>query len=289
MSHIGIVGYGYTASHFAKTLVAKGYRVWGTSRTPAALKHNAPHGVSIIPFERDAILSHLDKTAYLLISTPPTETVDDPSFALLHDALLEKKDSLKWIAYLSSTGVYGDHQGGWVNETSICRAKTTRAIQRLSAEKAWLSLYHQAELPVMAFRLSGIYGPGRSALNRLAAGKKTTVFKSGHYFSRIHVDDICGALYQSMLSPTPGEIINLSDDHPSSGHDVDQFAADLVQHKKLECIPYENASLSPMAQSFYSSNKRVSNAKLKQLLYPSLKHPSYKEGLTSLLLGEKKE
>ncbi len=287
MKKIGLLGYGYTASYFAQLLVHEGYTVWGTSRKVASLQYALPAGVDIIGFNLDSISTSMLDTSFLLISTPPTDAGFDPSLTLLKDMLIANKSNIQWIGYLSSTGVYGDHQGGWVDEMSACYPNTTRAINRLSAENAWLSLFDSECLPIMIFRLSGIYGPGRNVLERLKAGKNSTVFKQGQYFSRIHVADICQALFQSMLSPMPREIINLTDDCPSSAHEVDCFAADLLQISKPELIPYGQDSLSSRAKEFYQSNRRVSNAKLKKNILPDLKYPSYQEGLKAILSGER--
>lgn len=281
-----MLGYGYTASYFAQLLVREGYEVWGTSRDAASIQFEVPSGVQITDFNLNDISKYMLNTSCLLVSAPPTDSGLDPSLALLRELIISNKDSVQWIGYLSSTGVYGDHQGEWVDETSPCYAKTARTRNRLSAEKAWLSLYDTEGLPVTVFRLSGIYGPCRNALDRLRAGKTTTVFKKGQYFSRIHVADICSVLLQSILSPMPGEIINVSDDHPCGAHEVDQFAADLLQLERPQLIPYDQASLSPMAKEFYESNRRVSNAKLKHTILGKLRYPTYKNGLNAILSGE---
>lgn len=286
MKKIGLLGYGYTASYFAQLLVHKGYEVWGTSRDTTSLQYEVPPGAEIIDFNLNDISKHMSNTSFLLISTPPTEFGLDPSLALLKDLIIANKKNYQWVGYLSSTGVYGDHQGKWVDETSPCYAKTARTKNRLLVEKALLSLCDSEGLPIMIFRLSGIYGPQRNALERLRAGKNTTVFKKGQYFSRIHIADICSALFQSMLSPMPREIVNISDDYPSSVHEVDQFAADLLTLEKLRLIPYKQASLSPMAKAFYESNRRISNSKLKHTILPKLIYPTYKEGLNAIFSGE---
>lgn len=282
MKKVGLLGYGYTASYFARLLTHEGYEVWGTSRDRAALKYEVPVGAKIIDFNLDDISQSMLGTDFLLISTPPTDAGVDPSFTLLHDLLIENKESYQWIGYLSSTSVYGNHQGHWVDESSPCYAKATREKNRLAAEKDWLSLFDAEGLPVMIFRLSGIYGPGRNALARLRMGKSTSIYKEGQYFSRIHVADICQALFLSMLTPSPGDIVNISDDYPSCAHEVDEFAASLLQVEIPQLIPYFQASLSPMAKSFYENNKRVSNAKLKRTILAKLKYPTYKEGLKAI-------
>lgn len=283
---IGILGYGYTASFFADLLIQAGYEVWGTSRDASALQQTVPSDVKIIDFNRDHITRLLPETSGLLISTPPDDSGVDPALALLGDTLIENNETLKWVGYLSSTGVYGNHDGRWVDETSSCHPHSSRARSRFTAENAWLSLADEAGLAVVIFRLAGIYGPGRNALQRMKAGKSSTVYKEGQYFSRIHVADIALALMQSLRSPTPGETFNLADDLPCNTCDVDNFAADLLHLDRPEMIPYDKASLSDMAREFYESNRRVSNAKLKRILLSQLQYPSYKEGLRSILSSE---
>ncbi len=268
---------------FAHLMEASGHQVWGTSRNVSALKHSVPAGVEIIGFNHEEILRCMEGTTCFLISTPPNDSGHDSSFSIMKELILERKKQCHWIGYLSSTGVYGDHQGAWVDESSQCLAESNRAKKRVLAEKSWLSLYEVEGLPVNVFRLSGIYGPGRNAIERIRAGKNTSVLKEAQYFSRIHVTDICEALFQSMLLPMPGEIFNLSDDYPCNSCEVDAYAADLLGVERLIVIPYEVAELSPMAQEFYQSNRRVSNAKLKKTLLPKLRYPTYKEGLDSIL------
>ena len=283
---IGLLGYGYTASFFSQWLVKEGYCVWGTSRDKTALPHFVPSSVNIIKFDDDEIKRWMMGTIGLLISIPPSKMGDDPAFTILHDHMVSNKSTLQWIGYLSSTGVYGDHQGHWVTEQSLCAPTTTRAKNRQLTEKLWLSLYTMHGLPVMIFRLSGIYGPGRNVLDRLRLGKHTSVLKKGHYFSRIHVRDICNTLLQSMLLPAPGSIFNVSDDCPSAAYEVEVFASDLLRIERPSLVPYQEAFLSAKARAFYEDNRRVSNAKLKFHLVPQLCYPSYKEGLRALLLSQ---
>ena len=279
---VGLVGYGYTASFFAQALVRAGYEVWGTTRNKALLRYDVPTGVEIISFTRADIQQQMKDTAFLLVSVPPSDDGADPFLVLFKELLTTNKTPIQWIGYLSSTSVYGDHEGRWVNENAICAPMATRATNRLSVEKQWLSLYKSDDLPVMIFRLSGIYGPGRNALQRIREGKKTSVLKKGQYFSRIHIDDICSALHQSILTPLPGDIINLSDDCPCNSYHLDNFAADLLKLERPRLIPIQEASLSVMAQEFYKTNKRVDNNKLKKTLLPHLRYPTYKDGLKAI-------
>jgi nucleoside-diphosphate-sugar epimerase len=283
---VGLLGYGYTASYLAKLLVEVGCEVWGTSRDVSVLKSPVARCVDIVNFNRHDISTKLLNTQYILSSIPTSKVGEDAVLDELGELLVLHKDHLRGVGYLSSTSVYGDHQGGWVDESSECYAKTERAKNRLSAEQAWMSLCSNDGLPVMIFRLSGIYGPGRNVLDRLRLGKRVSAIKDGQYFSRIHVYDICAALYQSIISPMPGEIFNLSDNLPAASSDVDCFAADLLGVNRPRLVSYQEAGLSSMAKEFYASNRRVCNDKMRKHYLPELRFPTYKEGLDSILLRE---
>ena len=191
------------------------------------------------------------------------------------------------LIYISTTGVYGDHQGQWVDESSTPTALGSQGQLRLAAENKWVSFAKAQQVPLTIFRLAGIYGPERNVLARIIAGKKDTIVKEGHFFSRIHVDDIVLAIVAAMQHPKPGVCIyNVADDEPAPSHVVDEYAATLLKRPPLKRVAYEMATLSPMAQEFYSHHKRVSNAKLKRELNIQLTYPTYKEGLNHLLHNE---
>jgi nucleoside-diphosphate-sugar epimerase len=170
-----------------------------------------------------------------------------------------------------------------VDETTKPCPTTPLGKSRLQAEQAWLSLFHEHGLPVHVFRLSGIYGPGRSVFNRIQNGTAQNIANERIVFSRIHVDDIVEILIKSMLSPHPGEIYNVSDDLPACPQKVLEFASSLLKRPPPDPISLEKAALSPMALQFYQDSKRVSNAKIKQTLIKQLIHPTFKEGLKSIL------
>lgn len=274
MATCGLIGYGYTAKKFAKLLNKNNFKVWGTSRSP--------NDNDNIKFEYAPIQKAMQTTSHLLVSVPPTAQGIDPAFNIIEKIISQQEKQVKWLVYLSSTGVYGDHNGNWVNEDSNCNIKTNRQKNRINAELKWLSLTTRHNIPVMIFRLSGIYGPGRNAVTRIQGGKNFTIYKPGQYFSRIHVDDICTALLNSINKPIPGAIFNLADDFPCSNHEVDLFAASIIG-KKIETQELEQAQITAMTREFFDSNKRVSNHKLKQLLLPKLKFPTYREGLNEWL------
>jgi nucleoside-diphosphate-sugar epimerase len=186
---------------------------------------------------------------------------------------------LEWIGYLSTTGVYGDRAGGWVDETAELRPVNARSRWRVEAEAAWAA----SGLPVEIFRLAGIYGPGRSAFDRLREGRAQRIVKQGQIFSRIHVDDIAAALAASIAAPRPAVVWNLADDEPAPPEDVIAYAAELLGLPVPPAIPFEEAELSPMARSFYAESKRVSNRRLRETLGVALAHPTYREGLRAIL------
>ena len=224
----------------------------------------------------------------ILISTPPyREGVyrhKDPFLAEHQDLLQAHHQNIRWIGYLSATSVYGDHSGAWVDEKtspkSLKRHSTGHV--RLMIENELLTYHQKFNLPVHVFRLAGIYGPGRNAIERLLNGKDQTIYEPKQFFSRIHVTDIANALAASIHKPTPGHTFNVCDDEPAPSHEVDEYAARLLGIKPPERIALEKANLSPMGQSFYESNKRISNQKIKDSLSFQLVYPSYREGLDSI-------
>jgi len=274
-----IFGYGYTASFLAKHLSKLHFDVIGTSRHPNQSDCLDANDCRLIPFTHDEIKKALTSATHLLITAPPTPS-GDPVITQFESLIKEQQHTIKWIGYLSSTGVYGDHQGAWVDEQTVSNSLGERGVLRRNAEKAWLQLGQKYNLPVHVFRLSGIYGPHRNALKELLSGKNHSLYKEGQFFSRIHVEDICTILLKSMEHPNPLSIYNVADDEPSSSHEVIQYAASLLNIPAPPLLPIEKATLSPMAREFYSQNRRVSNVKIKKELLVQLNYPSYREGLT---------
>jgi nucleoside-diphosphate-sugar epimerase len=178
--------------------------------------------------------------------------------------------------------VYGDHGGAWIDETAPPNPTSARSRRRLAAEEAWLALGRRTGKPVQVFRLAGIYGPRRNPLAQLAAGTATRIVKPGQIFNRIHVDDIAAALAASLDRPRAGAVYNVADDEPAPPQDVVAYAASLAGVVPPAEIPFDEASLSPMARSFYAETKRVSNRLLKQELGLTLRYPTYREGLAAL-------
>ena len=281
--NIFIFGMGYTAQALIKLLVSLDWQVTGTTRIVVQKTARLPQITYIDYSNQNKAKSHLEKATHLLISIPPMAEIGDLVLSDYSNCVLEICSNLKWIGYLSTTGVYGDYQGNWVDETDPTKPNSSRAIARMNAESQWLKLEHVSGIPVQIFRLAGIYGVGRNAFEQLKKGNYQCVYKPNHYFSRIHVEDIAQVLLASMNAPQGGQIYNVSDDMPAPNHEVMAFAAHLLGMETLETVPYECAILSDMAKDFYTHSRRVCNDKIKKKLGIELKYPSYREGLSALL------
>lgn len=271
MPHLFCFGLGFTAQALARRLAQQGWTITGTSRA-------GEDGSLAFDGTRPLPRSVFDGITHLLISVPPGEA-GDPVLNCHADDLARLAGSLRWAGYLSTTGVYGDRHGEWVDETSPLQPSTTRGERRLAAETQWRAL----GLPLHIFRLAGIYGPGRNQLVSLRDGTAKRIVKEGQIFSRIHVDDIAGVLAASIAKPNRGQAYNVCDDEPCPPQDVVAFAAELLEMPAPPEIPFDEAELSPMAKSFYAESKRVSNRRIKDELSYRLIYPTYREGLRSLL------
>ncbi len=280
--NILIFGFGYTAKFLAKKLAANNFAIIGTTRNPEKQQQDQLQDYQLIGFDRPAVTQSLRTATHILVSTPPDRLRGDPVIADFGDLLAQYAPQCQWLGYLSSTGVYGDHQGAWVDESSPAINLGQQANTRQQAEHAWQALAQRHQLPLHIFRIAGIYGPGRNALTRIAHGKRQTIFKPDHFFSRIHVADIASILLASLQQPNPMAIYNVADDEPAPGHEVDTFACDLLQLPPLEQVPFAQAELSPMASEFYQHNRRVNNHKIKQALGVILTYPTYRQGLQHL-------
>jgi nucleoside-diphosphate-sugar epimerase len=280
--HVLIFGLGYTGIALARAAVATGLSVTATSRQPAATA--APEGVRVIAF--DAAADVLEQASHIVVTAPPGPE-GDPALALYADAVAGAA-RLRWIGYLSSTGVYGDHDGGWVDEDTPPAPGSDRTRRRLAAEQAWAALAGRRAVDI--FRLAGIYGPGRSAFDDLRAGRARRIGKPGHHFGRIHRDDIARALLAAIRQDhAPGlRVLNLTDDEPAASADVIAEAAALLGIAAPPAIDYATAlpGMSEMARSFWAENRKVSSAKTKSLLGLDWLYPSYREGLRGILVEE---
>lgn len=285
-SRLFCFGLGYTARALARALVADGWEVAGTCRAGEGGDKHLEPGVPVIPFERARPLADpaaaLAGATHILSSIPPEEA-GDPVLDVHGPDIKAVGPSLEWIGYLSTTGVYGDRGGGWVDETSALRPTGERGRRRARAEAGWLALWRDHGLPVHVFRLAGIYGPGRSALDAVRTGRARRIVKPGQVFSRVHVADIVQVLRASIARPDPGAVYNVCDDLPAPPEDVIAFACGLLGVESPPPVPFEEAELSEMARSFYADNKRVRNARIKRELGVRLKYPDYRAGLEALL------
>lgn len=221
----------------------------------------------------------------MLISIAP-EPDGDPVLAAESAALAKAAPHLEWVGYLSTTGVYGDHKGAWVDESTPLNPATERGHARVDAEAAWAALAARSGLPLHIFRLAGIYGPGRGPFEKVRGGTAQRIIKPGQVFSRIHVDDLATTLAASIARPNPGAIYNVCDDDPAPPEDVIAHAATLLGLPPPPAVPYAEADLPPMARSFYAESKRVRNDRIKAELGVRLAYPSYREGLAAVLKAE---
>ncbi|KIC24414.1 MULTISPECIES: SDR family oxidoreductase [unclassified Leisingera] len=271
------LGFGYTARALAPRLMAAGWRVIGTSREVAAAD-----GVEMITWPGQDV--PLDGVTHVLNSIGPNAD-GDPVLAAMGDRIATAPD-LEWVGYLSTTAVYGHHDGAWVDEETPVKPTSQRGDWRALAEMQWQAI---PGLPLHIFRLAGIYGPGRGPFAKLMAGKARRIIKPGQVFSRIHVDDIAQVLAASIAQPRPGAIYNVCDDDPAPPQDVLGHAAELLGLPMPAEVPFDEAGMTPMARSFYGENKRVRNRRIKDELGVGLLYPTYREGLRAVLEAEDME
>jgi nucleoside-diphosphate-sugar epimerase len=282
-------GLGYTGEALANSLMSKGWQIAGTSRSAEGVARLQSLGIEAFVFNRDQPLDDVNQalsgTTHLLCSIPP-DSIGDPVLDCHGRDLQEAVTGLKWAGYLSTTVVYGNRDGGWVDETSERKPGVERGQRRVDAEDRWLAFGKGVTVPTHLFRLAGIYGPGRSALDQVRAGRAKRVYRDGQVFSRIHVDDIVTALQASMANPNAGAAYNLCDDEPAAPSDVTAFACELLNLSVPPLVPFEDADLSPMALTFWTDNKRVRNRRLHQELGVDLKYPDYRNGLQAIFDAE---
>tara|TARA_B100000780_G_scaffold279123_1_gene255744 strand:- start:4240 stop:5169 length:930 start_codon:yes stop_codon:yes gene_type:complete len=280
-NHLFCFGYGYTADYLGHALIDKGWKISGTTRSCEKRDELKSRGIDahLFDFEKPLLdpLTILEGVTHLLISTPPDDK-GDPVFQL-HGQDLPFIQSLKWVGYLSTTGVYGDRGGEWVDETSEVRPTSKRGSRRAEAESQWMSLNNEKDFPLHIFRLAGIYGPGRSALDSVRAGVARRIHKPGHVFSRIHVEDIVQVLEASMMNPKAGSIYNLCDSAPAASNEVIEYACELLGRPCPPMVDFDDANLAPITRSFYMDNRRVHNDKIKDELGVKLKYDDFRSGL----------
>ena len=281
-----VFGLGYTAETFARLHASRFASVTATVTTEEKAARLKGDGIDALCFDStsarcdERIEDRLVGARALLVSIPPDGN-GEPVLARFSEAIA-RAPGLSWIGYLSTVGVYGDHGGKWVDETSPCNPGNDRSRQRLASEEAWLAFGRRTGKAVAVFRLAGIYGPGRNALKNLADGTARRIVKPGQVFNRIHVDDIAATLFASLEKKRAGAIYNVADGAPAPAQDVVAYAAELAGIAPPPEIPFDKASLSPMAREFYGENKRVANRLIRDELGVALTYPTYREGLRAL-------
>jgi nucleoside-diphosphate-sugar epimerase len=284
--HLFCFGLGYSARALGRRLAAHGWTVTGTCRGGARGAAQPQAGFPAMRFARDRPLAvaALDGVSHILVSIPP-DRVGDPVLDL-HLGEIARLPGLCWLGYLSTTGVYGDRGGGWVDEDVPPAPSGERGRQRLIAETGWLDAWRARAVPVHIFRLAAIYGPGRSPFAALRAGTAKRIDRPGQVFSRIHVEDLATALAASIAKPRPGAVYNVCDDEPAAPAAVVAHAAALLGLPPPPLVPLAVAGLSPMGLSFYDDNKRVGNALIKRELGIAWRYPDYRTGLAAILAAE---
>ncbi|MDB4198326.1 SDR family oxidoreductase [Ascidiaceihabitans sp.] len=272
-------GHGYSARELTKHLLPQGWRVIGTTRTSEKANELAASGVEPLIWPDSDMNAAIEAADHILISAGPDED-GDPTLNLLRNQIIQKSSKIRWAGYLSTTGVYGNFDGAWVDEMTPLNPTTKRGQLRKAAEEDWSSV---AGLPLHIFRLAGIYGPRRGPFAKVRNGTARRVIKEGQVFSRIHVEDIAQILWASIQLPNPGAAYNMCDDDPAPPQDVIAYAANLLGMPVPPATAFVDADFTPMARSFYAENKKVRNDRIKTELGVELIHPTYREGLQSLL------
>lgn len=270
-----MLGHGYSAAALAARLAD--WHVLGTTRSEARAEDMRAAGVEPVDWADAAAVDRAIGAARALLVSLPPDAEGDPVLRRHGEALLAARPD--WVGYLSTTGVYGDRAGGWVDETGALAPAGERGRRRVAAEAGWAA----TGLPVHHFRLAGIYGPGRSVLDKLRAGTAQRVVREGQVFSRIHVGDLAATLAASLARPAPGRAYNVADDEPAPPGDVVAFGAGLLGLPVPPEVPFESAGLSPMAASFWAESKRVSNRRIREELGVTLACPDYRAGLRAVL------
>ncbi|MBC8716813.1 SDR family oxidoreductase [Ochrobactrum sp. Marseille-Q0166] len=280
---IFLFGAGYSARAFSRLMIGEAERIDGTTRNEQNFPLLEKSGIAPIIFDGETasndLIDRLAKSTHVVISISPRES-GDPSLAIVEEALRRPGNTIRWIGYLSTVGVYGDHDGNWIDETAPLAPTSRRSLERVEAENAWEALSKRHGTPVALLRLSGIYGPGRNAFVNLERGTARRIIKDGQVFNRIHVDDIAGSL-RFLAGTNTGGAFNITDNEPAPPQDVVAYAAELMGVATPPEIPFEKADLTPMGRSFYGENKRVSNQRIKALGYDFI-YPDYKAAFSAM-------
>lgn len=286
--HLFCFGYGYVAEALAEHLKLHGWKVSGTTTDPNKAINMAENGIKSYVFDQNMSLCDpygaLKDVTHILVSIPPANFGD--VVLDMHEDDIEQLKNIEWVGYLSSTSVYGNQDGGKVDETCMPAPTSQRGSLRLKSELQWEQFQKDTKMPLHIFRLAGIYGPGRSALDAVRAGNSRRIEKPGHAFNRIHLDDIVQVLTASINQPKKYEIYNLADDNPAPSHEVIAYACTILGMDVPPLIPFETVEMAPIVRSFYADNKRVKNDKIKQELNVELLHPDYRSGLNACYEAE---
>lgn len=275
-----VFGHGYSAGFLTPLLTARGWQVTGTTRDDPDRVAAAGAEPLLWPGSEDALRTAITQADAILVSAAPGRD-GDPVLAAFRDDLARARP--RWLGYLSTTGVYGDRDGGWVDEDSVLDGSGARGQARIAAEADWQDLARTHDLPLHIFRLAGIYGPGRGPFQKVRDGTARRIIKPGQVFSRIHVEDIAQVLMASIDAPAPIGIYNVCDDDPAPPQDVIAHAATLLGLPLPPAVPFDQADMTPMARSFYGDSKRVRNDRIKRNLGVTLRYPDYRSGLAALL------
>ena len=286
MSGLFCFGLSYTAAAYIERYGAQFSRIAGTVRNAEkaeqiAKNRIAGRAVDAFAFDDMRAAQALSDAALLIVSIPPDA---DGDIALrAYSEALRQASALRSIIYLSTIGVYGDHAGAWVDETTMPNPKSVRSRERLTAELQWQDFGRAIGIPVAIFRLPGIYGPGRNALINVMRGEARRIVKPGQVFNRIHVHDIAQAIEAAYIRRADG-IFNICDDEPAPAQAPITYAADLLGAVLPAEVAFDDIkpTLSPMALSFYAESKRARNTRMKDELGVRLLYPSYREGLRAL-------
>ena len=283
-----IFGFGYTSKFMCQKLAKKNWKVFCTTRSSEKFEEIRSINATPIGFyDVEKINLLLEEDLYILSTAPPKNGID-PVINNYGCLFKNNSERIKWAGYLSTTSVYGDKKGEWVTEDTVLKPGLERSILRVAAENLWIKLGNILATKTMIFRLAGIYGPGRSLVDRLMENEKIYVVdKPAHLFNRIHIEDIVGAIEVAMSTQSRATIFNLSDDLPATQIEVAQFAANLLKKKFPETVNLKSERVSEMARSFYKEEKKVSNKKLKNELGYNLVFPSFKEGLIAVYKNSK--
>lgn len=278
-------GYGYTASFLAERLKPFGWKIAGTTTDPEKRVFMKQAGIEAQLYDHNHTINDpyasFKDVSHVLLSIPPG--ADGDLVVDIHGLDLCKMPNIEWVGYLSTTAVYGNQDGNWVDELTPPEPSSRRGSLRLRAEQQWQFLQTNDGLPLHIFRLAGIYGPGRSAIDSVRAGTARRIDKPGHVFNRIHVEDIVQALVASMNQPRPGAIYNLSDDDPGPSHDVVTFACNLVGIDPPPITQFDQTEMAPIVRSFYKDNKRVRNDLVKKELGVDFIYPDFRAGLQACM------